>query len=56
MLVSYLAVQVTDDITDLTYASIFSNIGKQTPVIVRFSIVSASEGSPEWTRNPAASP
>ena len=44
--------QVTDDITNLSYASIFSSIGKQTPVIVRFSIVGASVGSPEWTRDP----
>ena len=44
--------QVTDDITDLSYASVFSSVGKQTPVIVRFSIVSASLGSPEWIRDP----
>ncbi len=44
--------QVTDDITNLTYASIFSSIGKQTPVIVRFSIVSVSTGGPEWIRDP----
>ena len=44
--------QVTDDITDLSYASIFASTGKRTPVIARFSIVSASQGSPEWTRDP----
>ena len=44
--------QVTDDITDLTYASIFASTGKRTPVIARFSIVTASQGSPEWTRDP----
>lgn len=44
--------QVTDDISDLTYADIFSSVGKRTGVIVRFSIVSASVGSPEWIRDP----
>ncbi|CAL5225166.1 g7947 [Coccomyxa viridis] len=44
--------EVTDDITNLTYASIFSSIGKQTTVIVRFSIVSVSTGGPEWIRDP----
>ena len=38
------AVQVTDDITDLTFADVFSSIGKKTDVIARFSIVTASVG------------
>ncbi|CAK0787977.1 hypothetical protein CVIRNUC_011199 [Coccomyxa viridis] len=44
--------EVTDDITDLTFADVFSSIGKKTDVIVRFSIVTASVGSPEWIRDP----
>ena len=36
--------QVSDDITDLTFADVFSSIGKKTDVIVRFSIVTASVG------------
>lgn len=46
------AAQVTDDVTDLTYADLLSSIGKRTDVIVRFSIVGASVGSPEWVRDP----
>ena len=37
-------VQVTDDITDLTYADVFSAVGKKTDAIARFSIVTASVG------------
>ena len=44
--------QVTDDISNLTYADIFSSVGKRTDVIVKFSIVTASVGSPEWIRDP----
>ncbi len=38
--------------TDLTYADLLSSVGKRTDVIARFSIVSASVGSPEWVRDP----
>ena len=41
-----------DNISDLTYAYILSSIGKRTDVIVRFSIVAAFVGSPEWIRDP----
>lgn len=36
---------VTDDITDFTRASIFSEIGKQTPCLVRFSTVAGERGA-----------
>ena len=47
-----LSAQVTDDITNYTNADVFSSVGKQTDVIVRFSIVTGPSGSPEWLRDP----
>ncbi len=44
--------QVTNDITAYSSADIFSAVGKTTPVIARFSIVTAQRGAPEWTRDP----
>jgi catalase len=43
---------VTDDITNLTFADVFSAVGKKTDVMVRFSIVTGPSGSPEWLRDP----
>ncbi|BDA45347.1 Catalase isozyme C [Coccomyxa sp. Obi] len=44
--------EVTDDITALTFADVFSAVGKRTDVIVRFSVVTGPTGSPEWLRDP----
>ena len=44
--------QVTNDITALTFADVFSEVGKRTDVIVRFSTVTGGAGSPEWLRDP----
>ena len=41
-----------DDFTDLTAADVFSQKGKTTPVLVRFSTVVHSKGSPETLRDP----
>ena len=46
------AVQVTNDISNATYADVFSSVGKRTDVIVRFSVVTGPSGSPEWLRDP----
>ena len=43
--------QVTDDITDLTSADVFSEVGKQTPIAARFSTVTHEKGSPESLRD-----
>ncbi len=43
--------QVTDDITDLTCADFLSDIGKRTPVALRFSTVTHERGSPESLRD-----
>jgi len=43
--------EVTDDITDLTCADLFSEIGKRTPVAARFSTVTHERGSPESLRD-----
>lgn len=43
--------QVTDDITDLTCADLFSEVGKQTPIAARFSTVTHERGSPESLRD-----
>lgn len=40
------------DLSDLTAASLFNKAGKKTPVLVRFSSVIHSKGSPETARDP----
>lgn len=43
---------VTEDITHLTRARLFSEIGKKTPVFVRFSTVGGEKGSADTERDP----
>lgn len=43
---------VTKDITQYSYASIFANVGKQTPVFARFSTVGGERGSSDTARDP----
>ncbi|WP_455924924.1 catalase [Pseudomonas putida] len=43
---------VTKDITDLTYAKLFSEVGKQTPTFLRFSTVGGERGSADTERDP----
>ncbi|KAL3206741.1 hypothetical protein MRX96_039949 [Rhipicephalus microplus] len=44
--------EVTHDITKYTKASIFSQIGKRTPMAVRFSTVGGESGSADTVRDP----
>ena len=44
--------EVTDDITELSYANLFSEVGKKTPVLVRFSTVGGEKGSADTARDP----
>jgi catalase len=44
--------EVTDDISDLTSAAVFSNVGKKTRTLVRFSTVGGEKGSPDSARDP----
>ncbi len=44
--------EVTDDITKYTKACIFSKIGKQTPLFLRFSTVGGEKGSADTERDP----
>src|SRR5271163_4399273 len=43
--------EVTDDISDLTYADVFSEIGKKNPALVRFSTVGGEKGSADTARD-----
>lgn len=43
--------EATHDISQYTKASIFNEIGKQTPVFVRFSTVGGEKGSPDTVRD-----
>jgi catalase len=43
---------VTKDITDLSLASVFAQVGKQTPVLLRFSTVGGERGSADTARDP----
>lgn len=43
---------VTKDITQYSYASIFAEIGKQTPMMIRFSTVGGERGSSDTARDP----
>ena len=44
--------QVTKNITGLTFADVFSAVGKKTDIIARFSIFTRPQGMPDWTRDP----
>lgn len=44
--------EVTDDISDLTCADLLSEVGKKTPVLVRFSTVGGEKGSADTARDP----
>ena len=44
------SVQVTHDITKYCKAKIFSKVGKQTPLAVRFSTVGGESGSADTAR------
>ncbi|MDB5775559.1 MAG: katA [Herbaspirillum sp.] len=43
---------VTRDMTDLSLASVFAQVGKQTPVLLRFSTVGGERGSADTARDP----
>ena len=42
----------THDISDLTCASLFGEVGKRTPVTIRFSTVGGELGSADSARDP----
>lgn len=44
--------RATEDLSDLTRAAMFGQSGKETPVLLRFSSVVNSKGSPETLRDP----
>lgn len=44
--------EVTHDITDLSCASLFKEVGKKTPLTVRFSTVGGELGSADSARDP----
>lgn len=44
--------EVTNDITQYTKASLFSQVGKKTPLVVRFSTVGGESGSADTARDP----
>ncbi|KAL3275580.1 hypothetical protein HHI36_020335 [Cryptolaemus montrouzieri] len=44
--------EITHDITKYTAAKVFSNIGKKTPIAVRFSTVGGESGSADTVRDP----
>ena len=44
--------EVSEDVTQFTKASVFSEVGKRTPVFVRFSTVAGELGSPDSVRDP----
>ncbi|XP_069691153.1 catalase-like [Periplaneta americana] len=44
--------EVTHDITEYTKAVVFSNVGKKTPIAVRFSFVTGETGSADTMRDP----
>jgi catalase len=47
----YLALQVTQDVSDLSVADFLSAVGKKTPTAVRFSTVTHGKDSPEGLRD-----
>ena len=48
---AYGTFRVTDDISDYTNASIFSEIGKETPLLIRFSTVAGELGAADAERD-----
>jgi len=44
--------EVTNDVSDLTYADFLSSVGKKTPVFARFSTVGGEKASPDTARDP----
>ncbi len=44
--------EVTEDITQYTKASLFAQVGKRTPMFARFSTVAGEQGFPETVRDP----
>lgn len=44
--------EVTHDITKYTRAAVFSQVGKRTPVAIRFSTVGGESGSADTARDP----
>ncbi len=44
--------EVTEDVTRYTRASLFSQVGKRTPVFARFSHVAGEQGFPDTVRDP----
>lgn len=44
--------EVTDDLTDLTSAAMFNEVGKKTKVLVRFSTVAGEKGAADTLRDP----
>jgi len=44
--------EVTEDITQYTSASLFAQVGKRTPMFVRFSTVAGEQGFPDTVRDP----
>ena len=49
---AYGSFTVTHDISGLTSANLFSHVGKQTPVFLRFSTVGGEKGSADTERDP----
>lgn len=44
--------EVTDDITKYTKAAFLNQIGKKTPLLLRFSTVAGERGAPDTARDP----
>jgi catalase len=44
--------EVTDNLSDVCSADLFSEVGKKTPVLVRFSTVGGEKGSADTARDP----
>jgi len=44
--------ELTHDVSNFTFASLFNGVGKITPIALRFSTVIHSKGSPEFLRDP----
>ncbi|MFB6285567.1 MAG: catalase [Candidatus Bipolaricaulia bacterium] len=49
---AYGTFRVTNDITDYTCASLFSEVGKETDLFIRFSTVAGEKGSADTVRDP----
>jgi catalase len=44
--------EVTHDLSDITKATLFSSVGRRTPVVARFSTVGGEKGSADAARDP----